>query len=83
METGVVHLFIGLFQGAAQIGLQGDIALIHLIIEEANHIDEGNTVGGEPVDNLGIVCVAGGIGGVEQLGRLIVQGPAVRKTAGG
>ena len=70
-----------------QIGLQAavqrDVAGLLLIVDEEDHVDEGNAEIVQPAGDLAVVVLIGGVGGIEQLHGLIVHIQQLGELPGG
>ena len=69
----------GLGQRVSLFSFQADIALIHLLGDVEQHIDQRDPVVGDSADQLVIAGVLHGIDGIKQLGCLIIQLQELRK----
>ena len=64
---------VGVVQRALQLVVQRDIALLHLVVEKEEHVNERDGVGGQAADDLAVILMVCGIGAIEELGDLIIE----------
>ncbi len=74
-----LHLGMCLLECVHQLIVKRDIALVHLVVEEHEHINQRDTVIGKAVYNLGIILIIDRIRHIQQLRNLIVQLQKLRK----
>ena len=73
------HLCLRVGEGPGLILIQGDIAVVHHVHHEQEHVDQRDVVLGNAADELGVVPPLYGVGRVEKLHRLVVQLHQLRK----
>ena len=64
------------------VRVQADHALVHLVADKEEHIDQRDLIGGELPHQLLVVVVFHGIGGINHLCGLVIQACQLRKLPG-
>ena len=83
LGLGVGDLLVEILQLPHEIVVQGHIPLLHPVIEEEEHVDEGHAVVVDVVEQPPVLLVVGGVGGVEKAPRLDIQVRQLRELPGG
>ena len=73
LGPGVCQLAVHVIQLFRHVLIQGDVSRLLLVIQEKDHVDEGDTVLVQVVDDAAVVLLIGGIGAVQQLHHLVVH----------
>ena len=85
LELGfaVLHAVGGAAQRVLRLLGQGDIAVLHPVPDEQEHVDERDGIGGHAAHQLSVFLPLRSVGGVNELAELIVDVRQLGKLSGG
>ena len=78
-----LHLVAGVVEVVQVFLREGDDAGVGLVADVEEHIHQRHFIGGEVADDLAVLLVLDGVGGVDHLGGLVVQVGHLGELAGG